>query len=78
MMLSMPPLAATGASKPEVPAYQPDALSDRTAAERLYPDAPAGVDPIVTGPVSQDFRDRQRTARCDEAEWPDIPIECYP
>ena len=49
-----------------------------TAAKRLFADAPDGVDPMVTGPVSQDFREKQRSARCAEAVWPDIPVVCYP
>jgi len=49
-----------------------------TAAEQLFPDAPDGVDPVVTGPVSTAFRQRQATAACDRAVWPDIPAECYP
>ena len=51
---------------------------DRTAAQNLYPDAPDGVDPITTGPVSQELRDRRKAARCDDARWPNIPVACYP
>jgi hypothetical protein len=49
-----------------------------TSAELAYADAPYGVDPIVTGPVSRDFRARQVETGCDEARWPDIPVACYP
>lgn len=80
MMLLMLPLSATGAQRPAdlIDQSEVETLADATAAERLYPDAPAGVDPITTGPVSREFRERQRAARCDEAVWPNIPIACYP
>ncbi len=49
-----------------------------TEAEIAYADAPYGVDPVVTGPVSDDFRIRRENAGCDRAQWPEIPVECYP
>lgn len=49
-----------------------------TQAEKLFPDASDGVDPMVTGPVSAGFRARQQAAGCAQAEWPNIPPECYP
>ncbi len=49
-----------------------------TEAEQLFADAPDGVDPIVTGPVSAAFRQKQAEAGCAEAVWPDIPAACYP
>ncbi|CAM5558558.1 hypothetical protein ATER59S_04645 [Aquamicrobium terrae] len=49
-----------------------------TAAQQLFPDAPDGVDPVVTGPVSAAFRQRQADAGCDKAVWPQIPAQCYP
>jgi hypothetical protein len=48
------------------------------SAEALFPDAPDGVDPMVTGPVSAEFRARQQQLGCERAEWPDIPAACYP
>jgi hypothetical protein len=49
-----------------------------TAAQQLFSDAPDGVDPMVTGPVSTSFRKKQQDAGCAEAEWPDVPVACYP
>jgi hypothetical protein len=49
-----------------------------TAAELVYADAPFGVDPMVTGPVSKGFETRRQMAGCDLARWPDIPLACYP
>jgi len=49
-----------------------------TQAEALFPDAPDGVDPMVTGPVSAAFRQRQADAGCDKAVWPNVPAACYP
>lgn len=45
---------------------------------KLFADAPDGVDPIVTGPVSAAFSRKQATAGCDTAVWPNIPAVCYP
>jgi hypothetical protein len=71
--------AAPGAQRPDDPRFQPRLEQKHaTAAQQLYPDAPDGVDPVVTGPVSREFRARQKSARCDEARWPNIPVECYP
>ena len=59
-------------------------ISDRqmkdaaTAAEFIFPDAPDGVDPMVTGPVSAELRARQKALDCDQAVWPNIPVACYP
>lgn len=55
-----------------------EAQSVMTDAEMLYPDAPLGVDPFVSGPVSEAFRERQIDAGCDDAEWPHVPAICYP
>jgi len=49
-----------------------------TPAELLFQDAPAGVDPMVTGPVSTAFKARQKAAGCETAQWPDVPVACYP
>lgn len=49
-----------------------------TEAAEIFADAPDGVDPIVTGPVSAAFRHRQADAGCDKAVWPNIPTVCYP
>jgi hypothetical protein len=49
-----------------------------TEAEQLFADAPDGVDPMVTGPVSASFRTRQAEAGCAQAVWPNIPAACYP
>lgn len=46
--------------------------------EETFADAEAGVDPMVTGPVSSEFRERQARLRCLDAKWPNIPAACYP
>lgn len=62
--------AATRAEAPQV--------AVATQAEALFPDAPDGVDPMVTGPVSVSFKQRQADAGCDKAVWPNVPAACYP
>ncbi|PDQ20313.1 hypothetical protein CN311_14700 [Mesorhizobium sanjuanii] len=52
--------------------------SDTQTAEELFADAPYGVDPVVTGPVSASFKQKQQAAGCDSAVWPKIPTVCYP
>jgi hypothetical protein len=44
----------------------------------LFPDAPYGVDPVVTGPVSANFRETREAFGCDRAVWPNVPAACYP
>lgn len=63
------PLAGIG-SAPENP-LPVDAAS-------LFPDAPYGVDPVVTGPVSAEFRQTREVFGCDRAVWPNVPAACYP
>jgi hypothetical protein len=48
------------------------------SAQLLFPDAPDGVDPMVTGPVSASFKQRQDEAGCARMQWPDISAACYP
>jgi hypothetical protein len=55
-----------------------DSRKSQTDAEQRFDDAIYGVDPIVTGPVSTAFKERQKKARCAEAVWPNIPATCYP
>lgn len=47
-------------------------------AEEMFSEAAFGVDPMVTGPVSEEFRARQLDLGCGEAKWPNIPAGCYP
>lgn len=54
------------------------AILAATTAEEAFPDAPYGVDPMVTGPTSASFKKQQAQAGCDKAVWPDIPLACYP
>ncbi|WP_244507914.1 hypothetical protein [Mesorhizobium sp. ORS 3428] len=56
----------------------PARTSDTRTAQQMFADAPDGVDPIVTGPVSAAFKQRQKVANCDSAVWPNIPATCYP
>lgn len=51
---------------------------DARTVEQMFADAPDGVDPVVTGPVSASFKQRQKAANCDSAVWPNIPRVCYP
>ncbi|TPN43832.1 hypothetical protein FJ976_27000 [Mesorhizobium sp. B1-1-9] len=51
---------------------------DAPSAQQAFADAPDGVDPMVTGPVSAAFKQRQDAANCDSAVWPNIPMVCYP
>jgi hypothetical protein len=53
------------------------AATKRSVAE-AFPGAPDGVDPMVTGPVSAQFRKRQKALACEKAVWPAIPLACYP
>ncbi len=53
-------------------------LMSVATAEQLFADAPDGVDPVVTGPVSVSFKRQQADAGCDKATWPNIPLACYP
>ena len=54
------------------------ASTGQTVAELMFPDAPYGVDPMPTGPVSAKLRQRRAVLECDGAVWPDIPAACYP
>ncbi|MDQ6432601.1 hypothetical protein RB623_00870 [Mesorhizobium sp. LHD-90] len=53
------------------------AADGEDVAER-FADAPYGVDPVVTGPVSASFRKQREAAGCDKAVWPNVPASCYP
>ena len=49
-----------------------------SAAEEAFPDAPFGVDPVVTGPSTASFKKRQQAFNCGKAVWPNVPLGCYP
>ena len=53
-------------------------LLTASTAEDLFPDAPDGVDAMVTGPVSVSFKQRQAELGCAKARWPNVPAGCYP
>ncbi len=83
----LPALAATSSAAPEGPFVV--ARAEITSPEKpvqpvepdaseLFADAPYGVDPVVTGPVSASLRERQQRLNCDAATWPHIPRGCYP
>jgi hypothetical protein len=59
-------------------AFQQQDGSAAGADSQSFDDAPYGVDPIVTGPVSAAFKNRQQALHCAEAAWPNIPAGCYP
>jgi hypothetical protein len=73
-------LVAAGAAQSAAALRQADPISppDGRSAQQMFADAPDGVDPIVTGPVSASFKQRQKDANCDTAVWPNIPRACYP
>jgi hypothetical protein len=60
----------TAPEKPVQPA-EPD-------TREAFADAPFGVDPVVTGPVSAAFREKQERLNCEAAKWPHVPRGCYP
>lgn len=68
---------AYGAVTPHEDGSKTDSETTPSVEER-FADAPHGVDPFVSGPVSENFRQRQKAFDCDEASWPDIPAACYP
>jgi hypothetical protein len=72
-------VGAAGAAYPTGPRLLDErAVWLNTAAKQAFPDAPAGVDPTVTGPTSASFKQRQSAAGCAKAVWPNIPLACYP
>ena len=77
-------LTASGAYGPQPQDARGLALAEyrevaaATPAALMFPDAPDGVDPVVTGPVSAEIRARQKAAGCEAAEWPNVPVVCYP
>ncbi|MBZ9844902.1 MULTISPECIES: hypothetical protein [unclassified Mesorhizobium] len=73
-------LVAAGAAQSAAALRQADPIvpPDARTAQQMFADAPDGVDPIVTGPVSAAFKQRQKDANCDTAVWPKIPTACYP
>lgn len=72
-------LVAAGAAQSAAALREADSSPrDAKTAQQMFADAPDGVDPIVTGPVSAAFKQRQKAANCDTAVWPNIPATCYP
>ncbi|MBZ9764063.1 hypothetical protein LB553_24745 [Mesorhizobium sp. CA8] len=73
-------LVAAGAAQSAAALREADPIAppDARTAQQMFADAPDGVDPIVTGPVSAAFKQRQKDANCDTAVWPKIPTACYP
>ena len=69
-------MLAVGGARSAAPRV--DAAQPATQAQQLFPDAPDGVDPMTTGPVSASFRKQQAEADCADAVWPNIPAACYP
>jgi len=67
--------AQSAATRVSPLSHQGTAVPD---AAQLFADAPDGVDPVVTGPVSAAFRQQQAEAGCDKAVWPHVPVSCYP
>lgn len=69
-----------GAAQSAAALREADPISppDAQTAQQMFADAPDGVDPVVTGPVSAAFKQRQKDANCGTAIWPNIPRVCYP
>jgi hypothetical protein len=55
-----------------------DASPGSADVAQRFADAPYGVDPVVTGPVSTAFKQQREAANCDKAVWPNVPAACYP
>ena len=82
-LVSIAALSASGARQADPQDMRQIALADHRdatmlTAQDMFPDAPDGVDPMVTGPVSAAFRAQQQAAGCEQATWPRVPVECYP
>lgn len=71
-------LAATNNERARLDPVPQTPVAEKTLAELAFPDAPYGVDPVVTGPRSAALATRQEGAACVDAAWPNIPVDCYP
>jgi len=71
-------LAGAAQSATTLREANPARPDDARTAEQMFADAPDGVDPVVTGPVSAAFKQRRKDANCDTAVWPNVPRACYP
>ncbi len=71
-------LTPVAARTPALDASFEPAATVESEAEEMFSDASFGVDPMVTGPVSDEFRQKQDELGCAEAKWPAIPAGCYP
>jgi len=71
-------IALSATTRPSPENLAAGGVESMTPAEAAFLGAPDGVDPMVTGPVSESFRSQQEQAGCDKAEWPHIPLACYP
>jgi len=71
-------LSSGNARGPASAETRPEEPRIATLAEQMFPDAAYGVDPMVTGPVSAEFKAQQKAAGCDDAVWPAIPASCFP
>ncbi len=71
-------LAATNSERQRLDPIPQTPAAEKTLAELAFPDAPYGVDPVVTGPRSASLSARQDGAGCKDAAWPNIPVDCYP
>lgn len=59
------------------PALQSEETS-RDGMEIENDPALAWVDPVITGPVSPQYKRQREAAGCDQAVWPHIPAVCFP
>jgi hypothetical protein len=75
--LMLTPVSAR-TSVQEFPSVQGGGWQPDPDPEEMFADADFGVDPMVTGPTTLEFRELQARLGCLEAKWPDIPAACYP
>lgn len=75
--LMLTPVSAR-TSVQEFPSIQGSIAQPDPEPEDMFADAEFGVDPMVTGPTTREFRATQARLGCLEAKWPDIPAACYP
>lgn len=76
--MMMTPVSARTPSMPLPDFERPVAVQPDADPEEAMLDTEFGVDPMVTGPVSDEFRARQARLGCLEAKWPNVPAACYP
>ncbi len=70
-------LAISSFGRPEINDAREAAPPQVETSDEWNPDL-AWVDPVITGPVSEEYARIRDKAACDEAVWPDVPKVCFP